>query len=64
MLDAKIQASKDGLWLHCSRIDGVHESINLLMEDSHREKQILNQLWQKLYNKPVEPTASSNRLKP
>ena len=45
-----IQASKNGLWLHCPPIDGDQCSFNLLMPDRNREKQLLTQLWQKLYN--------------
>lgn len=43
-----VQASRDGLWLHTPKIDGIQYSINLTGDNA---KRMILELWQRLFNR-------------
>jgi len=43
-----IQASADGLWLHCPEINGTRHSINLTQPDKINLKLMMENLWREI----------------
>lgn len=48
----EVQATKDGLWLHCYFGDGKHQSINLTQPDKVRLAHMMQELWGELRENP------------